>query len=51
MTTKKDLTIGEITKQDLMRWFKRIEKQKNSQRYSEIKNRIDLLKLKINNNG
>ncbi len=51
MTTKKDLTVGEVTKEDLMRWFKRIEKQKFKERYSEFKKHIQLLKLKINNNG
>lgn len=51
MTTRKDLTVGEVTKDDLKRWYLRIEKQKWKERYSEFKNRIELLKLKMNNNA
>lgn len=51
MTTKKDLTVGEVTKDDLMRWFERIRKKKAHEHNIETKKRIELLKLKINNNG
>lgn len=54
MTKRKDLTVGEVTKEDLRLWMQRItiEKRKqNRQRQQEIKNRIELLKHKINYNG
>lgn len=51
MTTKKDLTVGEVTKEDLIRWHLRIEKQQKKERYVGLKHKIELLKLKINNNG
>ena len=49
MTKRKDLTVGEVTKEDLRLWMQRItiEKRKqNRQRQQEIKNRIEKLKSK-----
>ena len=41
-------TVGEITKEELEKWMKDIDRK---QRQIETKKRIELLKLKMNNNG
>lgn len=51
---KKDLTVGEVTKEQLRLWMGKIIREKrlmNRPRQIETKNRIELLKLKMNNNG
>jgi len=41
-------TIGDVTKEELDKWLTKI---RNKNRYAEIKKRIELLKIKMNNNG
>lgn len=54
MRLRKDLTVGEITKEQLRIWMNQIIREKrlqNRERQKEIKNRIELLKHKTNYNG
>lgn len=41
-------TVGGITKEELEKWMKDVDRK---QRQIETKKRIELLKLKMNNNG
>ena len=41
-------TVGEVTKEDLVKWRHELEKPQRVQRRNETKKRIELLKLKIN---
>lgn len=41
-------TVGDITKEELEKWMKDVDRK---QRQIETKKRIELLKLKMNNNG
>jgi len=41
-------TVGQVTKEELEKWMKDVDRK---QRHIETKKRIDLLKLKMNNNA
>lgn len=54
MKLRKDLTVGEVTKEQLRIWMQQIVREKrlnNRERQKEIKNRIELLRNKTNYHG